>query len=103
MPSLVIHEASLLHFSLRCCFKIALCACSNDRPPIAGDCVSTTAVPCTAPPAIGGTGGLSSCGLTSSLAGRLQRLRASSKIVATVDTACAKNPSCVDLSQCLNV
>ena len=79
-------------------FALIFMGCSNDRPPIAGDCVSTTNVPCTAPPAIGGTGGSSSCGLTSSVPACNTCIE---QTCCDVDTACAKNQSCVVLSQCL--
>jgi hypothetical protein len=78
----------------------ALLGCSNDRPPISNDdCTSTTNVPCTAPPAIAGSGGLSSCGLTSSVVACNDCIE---QDCCQVDTACAKNPSCLDLSTCLN-
>jgi hypothetical protein len=80
-------------------FQMSVLGCSNDRPPIAGDCVSTTSVPCTAPPAVAGSGGLSSCGLTSSVEACNNCIESS---CCDVDTACAKNTSCVDLTQCLN-
>jgi hypothetical protein len=80
-------------------FQIAVLGCSNDRPPIAGDCVSASTVPCTSPPAIGGTGGSSSCGLGSSLPACNSCIEQS---CCQVDTTCAKNTSCVDLTQCLN-
>ena len=73
--------------------------CSDDRPPISGDCTPTTNIPCTAPPAIGGTGGSGGCGFTSTVAACNDCI---AQNCCSSGTACSQDLSCVALSQCLN-
>src|SRR5665213_3535312 len=71
-------------------------ACSDDRPPVSGDCTSTGGVPCAGPPAIGGTGGGGGCGFSSTIP---QCNDCIAQNCCNSGTACSQNLSCVALSQ----